>query len=273
MRDYRVRKIRTRRSAVLWRLCKRKIHPSLIAFIGIRVVFWGCLVILCGLTMHRLFEFAGKSSYLTLPDVRFEGCTYSSPQELMVLAGIKDGTSIFSVNPKHVAQCMMHNPWVRNITVKRSFTQGLSIEVIERKPAALVADTTMLLLDWEGVLFKAVDSDDPVDMPVITSETSIKDKPGMLKEVLAFFISGNESHVLPYESISEIHVDESDGFIVYTVREALCIRVGFGDYRGKLALLAQVQEDLNKRRISPSVIHLLSSEVAHIRKVPVSRKG
>lgn len=270
MRDYGSRKIRNERLAFLKRLAGQKGKLKLIGYQLIRTAFWGALILITALLVNRLLDYLGQSSYLALRDIRFEGCQRVSPQELMTLANIKAGANILAIDLKYVSQQMKSNPWVKEITIRRSLCQGVSIEVVERKPTAVVVDKKLFLTDEDGIIFKEVDHGDPVDMPVITGLSLARGNLGAVKQAIDLLMAGHSAGILPYDSISEIHIEENQVFSLYTVQDSLCIRLGFDDYKNKLALLARVQEDLHKRRISPGTIHLLSADVAHVKKVSSS---
>ena len=103
----------------------------------------------------------------------------------------------------------------------------------------------LYLVDRDGVVFKQVESHDPVDMPVITgSEVKHGNATHWLKTAFELLGSVEETDILPVASISEVHVEPRYGVTLYTIHDAVPIRMGFDDYHDKLTLLAHIQKDL-----------------------------
>ena len=137
--------------------------------------------------------------------------------------------------------------------------------VEERVPVALVSHKNLFLLDNEGILFKEAEHTDTTDMPVITGLSFSAESARLIKKVLALLHTAETNGVLKRDTISEIHIDSDTGFTFYTLNEAMPIRIGFGDYEKKFALLANILEDLRNRKLTPKMIDMISSGRAQVR--------
>lgn len=234
-------------------------------FTAIRTLFFISLIIIASIFVNHLVHYIVQSSYLSLKDVQFEGCQKLSPQELMRLTGIPMETNIFTLNLKEIARQLKFNRWVKEVKITRIFPHALKIKVDERIPVAIVSHEKLFFLDKEGVLFKEVENKDHLDMPVITGLSFSEQNAHIIKKVLSVMDTADKTGVLPSDVISEIHVDSNNGLTFYTLQDAIPIRIGIGDYREKLNLLSQIQEDLHKRKVKAKAIELISSGVAHVR--------
>jgi len=227
-------------------------------------LFLACMIIgslFVNYVLHRIVQ----SSYLTIKDVQFEGCQRVTPPELMRTAGINFQTNILSLNLKDLARRLKANHWVKEVAINRIFPHALKIKVDERVPVALVSHKKLFLLDNEGMLFKEVEPNDVTDMPVITGLSFSAENSRLIKKVLNVLDTADATGVLKRDTISEIHLDDTYGITFYTLQEAIPIRIGFGDYQQKFALLAEILENLRNRKITPKAIDLVSSGIAHVR--------
>ena len=270
MRDYYSRRINN--SCFLLR--KRKLFQpkgiKKLFFHTIWTVLFLLVILIISFLLNYLGSFIAHSSYLTLRDIRFEGCQNVSPQELMKLAEIRPGSNIFALNLKRLAQRLKSNPWVKEVKIERIFPHVLKIIVNERVPVVLVNHKKLFLTDREGVLFKEVESNDTFDMPVITGLSFSEPNSHLIKKVLTLLDTADQIGVLPKDMVSEIHIDKNYGITLYPLLEAASIRIGRGDYKEKLNLLASIKKDLYNRQIDPGVIDLISPEIAHVKLAPSS---
>ena len=232
----------------------------------LRTAFCGVLLLCATAMVNRLVGYIGQSSYLAAHDIEFEGCQRLCPQELMGKAEINSGTNLLTLRPKEISRNLKENRWVKDVTVERTFPQRLTIKVRERRPAAVVVDESLFLVDDDGFIFKKVERCDPINLPIITGFSLGVNDPDRLNDVLGLLREGQETGILPRDSISEVHFDNDFGFTLYTLQDALPIHVGFADFEEKLKMLARVQKDLQARNITPGAIRLLSRDEAHVKR-------
>jgi len=267
MKDYSTRKIHNRRSRYrgkkFFTLAKIK---RFFLFAG-RTTFCLSLILISSVLLHFLINFIMHSPYLAIKDTQFEGCHNVSPQELMMLADLKPGTNIFTVSLKGISRRISANPWVKEVKIRRTFPHILTVTVNERVPVALVNHKKLFLVDDEGILFKEVEAKDKADMPIITGLSFSQANSDRIKNIINLLKLADKEAVLPMEMVSEVNFDDQYGITIYTLQDAVPIRIGFGNYEEKLALLATVQEDLYTRQVDPGGIEIISPEVAYVKKL------
>jgi len=271
MKDYHSRKIRNRRG---WYQGKKLFALATMKrffLLAIRTTFCLSIILVASVSLHFLINFTIQSSCLEIKDTQFEGCQNVSPQELMTLAGLRPGANIFTVSLKEISQRIRANPWVKEVKIRRTFPHLLTVKVNERVPVALVSHKKLFLVDEEGILFKEVEANDKVNMPIITGLSFSQQNSDRLKRIIDLLKLADKEAVLPMEMVSEVHFDANYGITIYTLQDAIPIRMGFGDYGKKLALLATIQEDLYARQVTPEAIDIISSETAHVKKLSSSQ--
>jgi cell division protein FtsQ len=264
-KDYYSRKIPNQKLLLRKKRFLKPKEIKKIIFTSLHFILFLSLILIVSILLNHLLKVIVQSSYFSLKDIRFEGCKKVTPLELMKLTQIKEGSNLFTINLRELAQRLNSNPWIKDVKVKRIFPHTLKIKVNERIPVALVNHKKLFLVDKEGILFKEVEPGDDIDMPVITGLSFSEPSSKLIKKALALLEIADKTGVLPKDRISEIHIDNNYGFTLYTLKKAIPIRFGFQNYREKLSLLASIQKDLCNRQIDPEAIYFISKEVAHVK--------
>lgn len=120
--------------------------------------------------------FLASSSLFALRYVTVEGTSRLTPHEVLTAAGVREGSSLVSLNPGAVARRVERLTPVAVAQVSRNWPHGLVIHVVERRPAGVVISAgSVELLDATGVAFASapsaphglvtVDVPDPVPGP------------------------------------------------------------------------------------------------------------
>jgi len=269
---YYSRKI-TNQKSFLWKKRLLK-HGEIkkIYFLFLRLMLFSALIILTAASLYYGGSFIACSPYFALQDIRFEGCKNVKPQELMSLAHLRQGYNILALNLQEISQKIIANPWVKDVRIERNFPHQLIIEITERVPVALASQEGLFLVDREGDLFKKVERQDNIDMPVITGLSLAEPNTQRIKEILDFLETAEHMGVFPTRTVSEVHVDGDYGITLYTLTENIPIQMDLKNYPKKLALLRNLKEDLAKRKIEPQAIEIISLDEARV-KIASSSKS
>src|SRR5204863_5650980 len=83
-------------------------------------------------------------------------------------ARIALGQNVFDASPEEVRARLERHPWIAEAHVERRLPGTYRIEIRERRAIALLALGDVYLVAEDGAVFKRVEGDDPVDLPVIT---------------------------------------------------------------------------------------------------------
>jgi hypothetical protein len=206
---------------------------------------------------------------LTAIDVR--GCRSASEQQVRAAAGVSVNTSLIAIDTERIVSAVAAaDRWIKDVTIARQWPDRLVIEVSEYQPYALInmADqdgNRLAYLDRDGTPFLQTDAGMDLDYPAVTGLEREADGERLrerLREPLSFLhLVGANNPNLPAQSVSELHIDEEEGLIVYLVEHPFPIFFGSGEIRQKYVRLRQVLEVLYKPRKSGMDI----ARVAYIR--------
>jgi len=165
---------------------------------------------------------------------------------------------MFSVDAEAVKKGVKkENLWVDRVSVTRQWPDTVILKVTEYKPYALIArgdesGAGLYYLDRSGTTFIKTAYGMDLDFPVITgleAESDPEDTANLLKAPLALLkLVGSNNPNLPIQSISEVHVDDEEGMILYLVEHPFPIFFGDNEIRQKYFRLRKVLEMLYKPR-------------------------
>ncbi|OPL16727.1 MAG: hypothetical protein AVO39_00090 [delta proteobacterium MLS_D] len=206
------------------------------------------------LIMMYGYNVALCSDFFTLAEAAVKGTDRLSDREVIQLLGVDDSTNILTADLNKMVAGVKTNPWVRDVRMTRDLPNRLIVEIIERKPVALIShDHNIYLLDREGTIFKNLDHDDKIDLPVMTGFSD----QGVLDEKLlqgAFelldCLAGRKGYP-EMRHISEVRGDHLYGYSLCTMDRRFYL-LGFGDFETKLRRLENVLFDLTTKNVSLS---------------------
>lgn len=194
-------------------------------------------------------------------------------EEVMELAGVKEGDGMLSLNLRAIGDQLRKNPWLEQVKVRRYFPHTLSIELSEREPVAVVNMNYLYYMDRNGEVFKPLTQGDSLDYPVVTgmSEEELgKDPAGSRAalrsavEMIALLHNGTD---LRLDDISEIHLDKGYGVTLFTANGGVPIKVGNDNFAAKLARLGRIFSELQGQIATLDYIDLNYTDKIIVKKV------
>jgi cell division septal protein FtsQ len=217
-----------------------------------------------------LREFVLESPYFSVREIQVRGGDKVSGNEVVAMAGLRRGMSIWSIDLPSIERKVAKHPWVRRVSVRREFPRRIVIDVEERTPKAIVALRKLYYVDSDGAVFKEVGAGEDVKFPLLTglrSEQLTAPDPSTRRRIQdALRLS--EMMVQRSHSLSEIHFANSDRLVVYTTEYPIALHMGWGNWGEKLnrmeRLLALWQG--NEERLGSLDMSFRDQVVARLRR-------
>ncbi len=219
-----------------------------------RFAAWGCLAAVLvtaylgrepiALTAASLRDFVLASPYFSVREIQVRGAEKVSGDEIIAMAGLRQGMSIWKADLVGIEKKIARNPWVRRVLARRDFPRRIIIDVEERKPKAIVAVRKLYYVDGDGVVFKEVAPGENVKFPLLTglrAEEIMAASPALRRRIRDAIQLG-EMMAQRSHALSEIHFDAPDRLVVYTTGYPLALRMGWGEWDAKLERLERLLE-------------------------------
>jgi len=210
----------------------------------------------------RAVDYAHTADAFAIRDIVIEGNDQLEDIDVRRAAQLQIGSNIFEVSSEDTRNHLLQHPWIEEATVVRKLPGRVRIDILERKPVALVTLDQLYLVSQEGAVFKRLGVDDPVDLPVITgiaSERFYDDldyRTAILLSSMALLQDYEGAGLAQREPVSEIHFEGANGIELFVGDDGMNVRLGTGQHRQKLRRLRQVLERLAREKTRPSYVYL-----------------
>ncbi|NOY91460.1 MAG: FtsQ-type POTRA domain-containing protein [Deltaproteobacteria bacterium] len=273
-------------SAGRWADAKLRLRARLgWLMVGLRWLARALFVVACvaGLWAagRLLRQHALTSAYFAVDAIELTGNERLSREALLSAAGLGVGHNIFEVSPVEAQRKLEALPWVASARVERHLPRSLTLRVVEHHAAALLALSSLYLVDRDGSVFSELGPEDPVDLPVLTGVDEARFRGDRHYRVDALSIAASiledvrAAGLYRRLPVQEIHLAEDGGLDLVMGEDALLVALGRGPYRPKLRRLRRVLDGLarrhqlaqrvfldNERRPSRVVVRLVDAPTA-----------
>jgi cell division protein FtsQ len=247
----------TRENAATWALTHRttlrRVRAGFIGLLALAGLAW---------VAAQTVSYAHTAEAFAIDEIEVEGNEVLEHIDVRRAARLQIGSNIFEVSSEDARKHLLMHPWIEDAHVIRRLPGRVRIEVVERKPVALVALDQLYLVSDEGIVFKRLGVDDPADLPVITGIASERfyDDLDYRTEVLlgsmALLHDYAAAGLAERERVSEIHFDGANGIELFVGEDGMNVRLGRGQHRQKLRRFRQVLERLAREKTRPSYVYL-----------------
>ncbi len=201
-----------------------------------------------GLSLACIFgsEVISSSPYLRVRNILVTGVDDDLRAEVVKISGLKGGESLLSIDPARIRRNIETHPWVKSVILKKEFPNTVHIKAKQEEPVAVVLLERMYLMDGEGIIFKAVEADDPIDFPVVTGLSTNDTRNGTYLRGVASLLDAFRSLEVPVsiEELSEVHVQEGGALSIYFNRLPFKVFFGKDEFIKKIDVLTHVINDL-----------------------------
>ena len=223
---------------------------------GICVVALSLFFIFCHDVLTQLEAFTVERITLTGNQRLTQDTIYQQSQ-------IHPGVNIFGINLTTARKNLLAHPWIEEVHIQREIPSGIRIHIREYRAVAVIDLGRRFLLNETGVLFKELEVNEKIDLPVVhglsygdvyvdgsasrlskrqislgENENRLKRSGSPNEALLAVLTLGREAGaVVPNQRVDRIEVDRETGITIHMAEGPRTIKLGYGDYSAKYALL------------------------------------
>jgi cell division protein FtsQ len=181
--------------------------------------------------------------YFHVAAVRVYGAERVSQQELLQLARIPPGVSLWRVEAEQIRRRLLQHPGIREALVRRLYPNELEVIVYERKPRAILDSGSSYLIDGAGYVLRPAGHKDWSGLPRLATKLSGVLTPGeQLRDPavvagLQMLDQAQDSPFFRTTVITTIEVINPERFVIQTHRGKLVVGSDIAAVQDKLALL------------------------------------
>jgi len=194
--------------------------------------------------------------------IELTGAERLSREQVLASAGLALGKNVFEVSPEQAEAALRAHPWVAEAEVTRRLPGSYRIHVREQKAVALLALEELHLVSEDGTVFKRVEPEDPVDLPLITGidperfRADLALRTSLLVSAVALLQDYRDAGLWVREPLAEIHAEPDESFTLYAGKDAMQVRLGPRPYGKKLRRLRQILDELSAQKDRPAYVYL-----------------
>lgn len=136
----------------------------------LRAALWTVAASLGAWTAVQTYHAAGPlvAGWFEIREVRVSGLRTVTRDEVLGRLQLDERATLLSVSPGQLEMRVSAHPWVRQAVVSRLPLHALSVEITERRPAAVLkTPSSAFLLDDEGAVLAALAEQEHEELPVV----------------------------------------------------------------------------------------------------------
>lgn len=183
-------------------------------------------------------------SKLVVEHVTVSGTTIIETEDILNRAKVPSGARMVEVDLHAVENRVAAHPYVSRVLVERNLPSTIHIEIVERRPLALINGRELRYVDRDGVVLPNSVSRELFDLPVITGLPAAQaTKPGTeitnadLDEAIQILETSKAVGRELYHLISEIRIRNGGDIVLYTTDGGVPVLFGRGGAPRKLVAL------------------------------------
>lgn len=193
------------------------------------------------------------SDLFRVEEVSVTGQQRLDQQQVVALSDIQLGLNTFSLDLGLIGRKIEENPWIRQAKVQRIFPRQVVIDIVERKPVAIINMGYLYYIDEDGEIFKVLDAKDQLNYPIITgfdyekAQSHDENYAQKLKQIVALMDDLKGRKLFDLNQVSEIHHEMDGGLSLFTFDGSVKVKLGNGDYNRKINRLERIYSQLQPK--------------------------
>lgn len=226
--------------------------------ITIRNIIGASLSLLFIMTVWGAVQWANYRNTFNIDDIRFTGLEILKKEPLQKIISDFEIQTIHDFNMGEMAQSIEHNPFVKAARISRHFPNQLKINIIERKPLAILNMDSALMIDDDGVVLPNHPYGESALIPILSGFNIAKDLypegeqtySTKVKEAIAILNQLGNQYPKLYENISELTLNKDDEYVIILTDRPTKVILGKNDIIPKLYILKSFDDALGQRQLT-----------------------
>ena len=231
-------------------------------------VLFGVLVWVAG---KPLLDRMTALPVFTVRTIMVEGTQHLDKSRILKSAAIHPGDNIFRVDLANASRTLSKDFAAQEFTLFRKLPDTIVIQVVERKPVALINDGELVGVDAQGVLLPHIGADMVDSLPIITGVTGAKtlSEPETKERLMAglkLLDAITRQAPALQKRISEINASNISTLGISLIDNGFEVILGDGGWTEKLPNLEKVIRQVVSRGDSVKSVDMRFGEKIFVRK-------
>jgi len=226
--------------------------------ITLREVIGGSLSFLFILTLWGAVRWANYRQTFTVDAIRFSGLEILEKETVQKMITNLENHSIHDVNMGEIAQIIESNPFIKAARISRHFPNQIKINIIERKPLAMLNMESALMIDNEAVVLPNHPYAESTLIPILSGFNNAKDLypegeqtySVKVKEAIEILNKLSNHYPKLYDEVSELTLNKDDEYVIILADRPTKVILGKRDIIPKLNILKSFDKALGERQLT-----------------------
>ena len=210
------------------------------------------------LTLWGANRWANYRHIFEVKEITISGYKILDKKDYQEIVDQFDIRSIHDVKMKKIAETIEANPFVKAARVSRRFPNQITINIVERKPLAILNMDSFLMLDGEAVVLPDHEYSQNALVPILSGfNTALDLYPEgeqtysiKVKEAVSILNKLASEYSTLYENISELTLNSHEEYVIILTDRPTRVILGKDDIFSKLNILKNFEEALGQRQLT-----------------------
>ena len=223
---------------------------SLLGFFSAATLVTVCVVLFLVVAVGLIFVYrwSTSSDYFALRDIDVHGLNNLSYTEVLNQAEVQTGLNSLALSLDNVENRLLKNPWVAEVSVKRSLPDGLVIKIKEREPSYwTLKDGHMHYADKNGLLIAEVNSSKFLALPILEVAPDSVNIAKNLESTIPKLTDALAALPADYPTPALYRLTQARGMEVHFENKPLRLLFGFENIEENIRHMGLVLGDLKNR--------------------------
>ena len=234
---------------------------NILAFFGVLILFY---------TLFQIPDFIDQP----INKIEIRGNSLISDQAILELLDLDRNQSWTELDPFFLTLRLKELEWIEHATLRRTIPLGVTIQIVEKIPLAVLRIKKQLLLLGKDLhVLPYIENRHSWNLPIIVHPELNLPKVGekindiAIHRAVRLMKLLKNSDALSLSAISEIHIEEPLNIQLITIPDGIRIKMGYDKYEKKLHHLAKSLPKIKSIRNEIEYIDLRSNRGAVIKKI------
>ncbi len=206
------------------------------------------LFVAVAISLIFVYRYFTTSEYFALKNIDVSGTNNLTYTEVLAESGIESGINCLAISIDDIEGRLIKNPWVEEISVKRSLPDGLVIKIKEREAKFwTLQNGTMHYTDRVGDIIGPLETDKFLALPLLEIASDSAHVASEIEPTLHSLEAVINALPEDFRQPSLYKITQARGVEVYIEGKRLRLSLGLEDIEGNVKRVALVLDDLIQR--------------------------